>query len=243
MKTEAFKAWLGIRYPKPTVASSYLAYAKRIEDAYGDIDALYESGGIDAVLAELQYSSKDQNAGRPDPSRLGISGRPYNQLSNFRTGLRTYALFRDEGGDAEVVNDAAIELAGAAIRDRREGKQFELERHLQDALRNEIGQLEHGLEVIDDGVERSVDSGFIDILAKDQNGALVVIELKAGLAKREAVGQITGYMGDLMSEEPDTAVRGILVAADFDKSCLSGVRVVPTLSLRRYRFDFSFEDA
>ncbi len=71
----------------------------------------------------------------------------------------------------------------------------------------------------------------------------VQLKLKAGMAKREAVGQITGYMGDLMAEEPDTPVRGILVAADFDKSCQSGVRAIPALSLKRYRFSFTFEEA
>lgn len=243
MKADAFKKWLGGRYPKPTVAASYYSYAKRLEDAYGDLDALYDSNGFEGVLAELQYSSADASIGKPDTSKLNLSGNPYNQLSNFRTGLRTYALFRDEGGEAEIVNDAAIELAGAAIKDRREGKQFELERHLQDSLRSEIDQLEKGLEIADGGVERSVNSGFIDILAKDKSGALVVIELKAGQAKREALGQIAGYMGDLMSEEPDTQIRGMLVAAEFDKSCLSAVRAVPTLSLIRYRFEFTFEEA
>ena len=125
----------------------------------------------------------------------------------------------------------------------RRHKLSPLERHLQAELRREIGQLEAGLQIIDDGLERSVESGFIDILARDESGALVVIELKAGSAKREAVGQIAGYMGDLMPEEPDTAVRGILVAADFDKSCRSGVRAIPKLGLKRYRFSFKFEEA
>jgi endonuclease len=243
VKVEAFKGWLGSRYPKPAVAASYYSYAKRLDDAYGDLDALYEENRFDEILSDLNYSSSDAAAGKPDPSKLGLIGNPYNQLSNFRTGLRTYALFRDENGDIDVVNDAAIILAWAAIKDKREGKQFELERHLQESLRLEIAQLEVGLEVIDGGVERSVESGFIDILAKDISGALVVIELKAGQAKREALGQIAGYMGDLMDEESGIPVRGILVAADFDKSCLSGVRTISALSLKRYRFSFVFEEA
>lgn len=243
MKVDAFKAWLATRYPKPAVAASYYSYAKRIEDAYGDLDGFYESNGFDEILSQLNYSSADASKGKLDPSKLGITGNPYNQLSNFRTGLRTYALFRDEGGDVEIVTDAAIVMAGAAIKDKLEGKKFELERHLQDALRKEISQLEFGLEVIDDGVERSVESGFIDILAKDSSGTLVVVELKAGQARREALGQIMGYMGDLMAEESDIPVRGILVAADFDKSCRSGVRMIPALTLKKYRFSFAFEEA
>ena len=243
MKLEAFKAWLGSRYPTPAVAASYYSSAKRIEDAYGDLDGLYEQDRLEAVIAELQYSSQDTRDGKSNPSKLQIKGPLYNQWSNFRTAARTYCVFRDEGGGSEALTDAAIEIAGEAIKEKRDGKQFELERHLQSELRLEIGQLEPGLEIIDDGLERSVESGFIDILARDTTGALVVIELKAGLARRDSIGQITGYMGDLIEEEPKTSVRGILVAADFDKSCRSGVRAIPSLKLRRYRFNFTFVEA
>jgi hypothetical protein len=43
-------------------------------------------------------------------------------------------------------------------------------------------QLEPGLMIIDDGAERSVESGFIDITALDASGAAVVIELDSGLS-------------------------------------------------------------
>ena len=140
-----------------------------------------------------------------------------------------------------VSAENAIEVAGELIRERKEGRQFEVERHLQAELRKEISQLENGLTIVDGGSERGVESGFIDILARDIDGALVVIELKVGQAKREALGQIAGYIGDLMNEEDGAPVRGILVAADFDKSCRSGVRAFPSLKLMRYRFDFAFE--
>lgn len=240
MKVDAFKAWLGLRYPKPAVAASYYSSAKRIEDSYGDLDVLYDEDRLQTVIAELQYSSQDMRNGKSDPSKLKINGPLYNQLSNFRTGARTYCAFREEGGESETWTETAIEIAGEAIKEKRDGKQFEVERHLQESLRREISQLEHGLSITDGGGERAVESGFIDILAQDASGAFVVIELKAGQAKREAVGQILGYMGDLKDEEPDVEIRGILVAASFDKSCRSAVGVVSSLSLREYRFDFTF---
>ena len=67
------------------------------------------------------------------------------------------------------------------------GQLIGLERDLQAALRRAIEQLEPGLEVIDDGAERSVASGFIDITAKDARGAIVVVELKTGTARQGAV--------------------------------------------------------
>ena len=112
---------------------------------------------------------------------------------------------------------------------------------MQAALRSAIEQLEPGLVVIDDGAERSVASGFIDITAKDGQGAIVVIELKTGTARRDAVAQVLSYMGDIVEEEPDDQVRGILVAGDFDKKARAAARMVPALSLRSYRVNFEFK--
>jgi RecB family endonuclease NucS len=97
--------------------------------------------------------------------------------------------------------------------------------------------LNKGLEITAEK-EQKVPSGFIDITAKDKNGDTVVIELKAGKADREAIGQILGYMGDLATGK--NLVRGILVASDFDLSAVAAVRVVPHLQLRKYGFNFTF---
>jgi len=113
---------------------------------------------------------------------------------------------------------------------------------MQAALRREIRQLESGMEIIDEGAERSVDSGFIDISARDENGVAVVIELKAGRAGRDAVGQILSYMGDMAAEEESGKVRGILVAADFDNKAKAAARMVPNLVLRKYSVRFTFSD-
>lgn len=240
MRAEPFRAWLKANYT-PNSAATHWSQAKKVCEAYGNLDELYDSGRIEEVAAELNYSSRDAREGRLNPSQIAAGNNLYANLAAYKSSLRCYAKFRDNEADFE--SQAAIEAAGKAISEKLEGKQFELERHLQAELRREITQLEPGLEIIDGGIERSVESGFIDILARDEADSLVVIELKAGTAKREAIGQIVGYMGDLCAEEPGTEVRGILVAAEFDKSCLAGVRVIPSLQLKRYRFNFSFEGA
>ena len=240
MKLPAFKAWLAANYTANS-AATHFSQAKKVEDSYGDLDVIFDAGEIERVAADLNYSSQDAKIGKPNPSRIPAGNNLYANLAAYKSSLRCYARFRENESDFN--SETAIEIAGQAIKEKHDGKQFELERHLQSELRREIDQLEAGLQIIDDGTERSVESGFIDILARDSSGALVVIELKAGLARRDALGQITGYMGDLIHEEPGAHIRGILVAAEFDKSCRSGVRTVPTLKLKRYRFNFAFEEA
>ena len=118
---------------------------------------------------------------------------------------------------------------------------FPIETELQRALRDNIAQLDAGLRIIDGGVERTVESGRIDITAEDDQGNLVVIELKAGTAAPDAVAQILGYMGAI--ENPDgRPIRGILVANDFHPRVVHAAKAVPTISLKAYSFQFSFED-
>ena len=242
MRIQAFREWLEARFA-PNTVTTQISTCKRVETAYGDLDDIFDQDGFESLIGELIYSKSDESKNLPNPSKMQIERSVYDTLSSCRTALRTYRNFREDPVSIPVSVDNAIEVAGELIRERREGKQFEVERHLQEELRSEISQLEQGLTIIDGGGERSVESGFIDILARDQTGALVVIELKSGTAKREAIGQIVGYMGDLMADEPDSRVRGILVAAGFDKSCQSGVRAIPTLKLKRYRFSFTFAEA
>ena len=117
---------------------------------------------------------------------------------------------------------------------------FGLERDMQSALRKNIEQLEKGLKIADDGKEHIVPSGRIDILAVDSKKGHVVIELKAGTADRDAVGQILSYIGDLQANGR-RAIRGILVAADFTGRAIAASKAVPNVELRKYGFTFSFQ--
>lgn len=118
---------------------------------------------------------------------------------------------------------------------------FSLERDLQRALRGNIEQLEPGLKITDGGTERTVDAGRIDITAEDDGGNIVVIELKAGTAGMDSIGQILSYMGSIESPEGKD-VRGILVAYDFDERLVMAAKAVPNISLKAYSVQFTFED-
>ena len=115
-----------------------------------------------------------------------------------------------------------------------------LERDLQDALRSNINQLEQGLKIIDNGSELIVNAGRIDITAEDDEGRLVVIELKAGTAQPDAVTQLLAYMGTIGN--PDAKpVRGILVASDFSKRVVYAAKAVSNIALKAYSIRFTFD--
>jgi RecB family endonuclease NucS len=96
------------------------------------------------------------------------------------------------------------------------------------------------LQIVDDDRERTTDAGRIDITAKDENGTIVVIELKAGTAAPEALTQLLAYMGAFTKQE-HKHIRGILIAGDFHTRIVFAARAVPNVQLYRYRFKFTFE--
>lgn len=115
-----------------------------------------------------------------------------------------------------------------------------LERDLHSYLATRVGEIESGLTLVEDGVEYPTEAGKIDLLARDKASQLVVIELKAGKGKDNALGQLLGYMGCLSAAEP--SVRGILVASSFDSRVVFAARGLPNVKLVRYQLSFSLEE-
>jgi RecB family endonuclease NucS len=123
--------------------------------------------------------------------------------------------------------------------------QLSLERDVQEYLSERLDDIEQGLSVQSDrtGLEVQVDSGRVDILAEDTDGDLVVIEIKAGEAKRAVLGQIKAYMADVIDELSETGdVRGIIVSEDFSQQLTRAMTLENNIELYTYRVEFSFDE-
>lgn len=237
MKPE-YSQWLAEQKYADGTITAQMHRAGRVEQHYGDLDEHYNRDLLQGLIADLKYSTEDERRNKPNPSKIPFNGNVRKNLASYRDAVERYCRFRRE--TYGLSSDVDIDVVKEVVSEHRQ--LIGLERDMQAALRLSIQQLEQGLEVIDEGAERSVSSGFIDITAKDVGGALVVIELKTGIARGDAVAQILGYMSDLIDEEPDAKVRGILVAGDFDKRARAAARMIPTLSLRTYRVNFEFSE-
>ncbi|MCY4586955.1 MAG: endonuclease NucS [Bryobacterales bacterium] len=233
-----YRDWLEQQQYSAGTIQAQVHRAGRVEKHYGDLDEHYDRDVLQSVIDELQYTAEDERRNLPNPSKIPFNGDIRSNLASYRNAAERYCRFRREEFEPST-RDPVDEALNKA--DYGRGHLVGLERDLQAALRRSIEQLEPGLEIIDDGAERSVGSGFIDITARDLEGAIVVIELKSGTARQAAVAQILSYMGDVADEEPDDSVRGVLVAGDFDRKTRAAARMVPTLSLRSYRINFEFK--
>lgn len=238
MQTENYRNWLSAQNYQAGTITAQMHRAGRVEEYYGDLDSLYAKDRLEGLIQELTYTTADRRNNRPNETKIPFEGNAYNNLSSYRDAVRRYRRFLDND-DTEVV-----ELSEATIVDIEtpevQKQTIGLEKDMQAAIRQNVGQIEQGLEITDGGRERSVETGYIDITAKDSAGVPVVIELKTGVAGQRAVAQILSYIGSVMEEEGSDQVRGILIASEFDRKAKAAAKVVPNLTLMSYQFSFQF---
>ena len=162
-------------------------------------------------------------------------------------GINNYFLIKpDNNGNIGYADDYVHEIDVEVDEndDEMENAQelsFGLERDMQRALRLNIQLIEAGLTIIDAGRERHTEAGFIDITARDVNGNIVIIELKAPIAKPEVIAQTLSYMESIRAIE-NTNVRGIIIANDFVDRVKLAARQIPNLKLVKYSFQFNFNE-
>lgn len=117
-----------------------------------------------------------------------------------------------------------------------------LEKDLQSYLSSNLNEIEEGLELLDNGIEYKTSAGYIDLLAKDKNDNIVVIELKAGKGKDSVIGQVLGYIGAISEEYTNNKIRGIVVALDFENRLYYAKKSLPNLKLIKYNLNFTFTE-
>ena len=243
MREQEFQQWMENEGKGKGIRSFYLSGNRRItNDEKINLDKEFQENNLERLLQLYAYSKADEKANRPNPTSLAIDegATIYSILSIHRSALREYRKFCLSDGDVPSYEDPDDDSKDS---DSESGATFGLERHMQDTIRENITQLEAGLKIIDNGAERKVTSGFIDILAKDKNGNFVVIELKAGKARNAVIAQILSYMVNIAETEGQKfeQVRGIIVASDFDKWVRIASPSIPNLELKSYSYTFDFK--
>jgi len=231
--------WLIEQGYQEQTCNTQIAHIRLIEKFYGELHLAIENGQLAKLVDEFTYSKDDERAGQPNPTKVEFNGRTYTRLQSLKGAIKRYARFLSD--PLANVTSERDTISEPQVQTQVETQKFSLERDMQIALRANVGGLEPGLKIVDEGLEYSVDSGFIDILCEDITGQSVVVELKAGKTDARVLGQTMGYVGDIMVERETDQVRGIIVAHDFDKRTISAARAIPNLSLVKYSVSFEFK--
>lgn len=210
----------------PNSVNSYLSFLRSIDRAAGGLDEAIKEKGVAGVWTWAQHASV----------------APFDtRRSDSRSILKRYLGFVSDAPLA--LGDAASDSADEADSDSGQsgGLAFELERNMQAAVRRSIAALEDGLTIIDGGFERSVATGRIDILARDKDRALTIVELKAGKCPSGAIEQALGYADSLAAEENEQ-VRVIVVASSFSDRQVAAARRINDLKLYTYDYAVTFAE-
>jgi endonuclease len=109
---------------------------------------------------------------------------------------------------------------------------FGSEKELSDQLMQDLSFLEPGLKPLNQ--EEVLRKGFVDILAEDAQGKLVVIELKRRKADYAAVEQLSRYMKQV-EKLKGIETRGLLVAPEIGKHALE---LLESYGLEFFSIDF-----
>lgn len=233
----SYEDWLRAAVPSEVTFRTKLSELRRVERAYGDLDAHYDEDELTTLIEEFTYSSADAANNRDNPTKFEINGDIRNNLASYKAAITKYQRFRQD----QEHEDGNTPRSLTTEPDEEAPSLFGLEKDLQGALRTSMDQLEQGLTVADGGAEKRVPSGYIDVFAEDAVGAPVVIELKAVKAPLKSISQIMSYMGDI-AEETGQQPRGILIAPDFDAKLVAAARIAPSIKLVKYGFSFHFSE-
>jgi RecB family endonuclease NucS len=112
-----------------------------------------------------------------------------------------------------------VEMLNVHMMEDRESdfKLVGTEKELNDQLMGDLEVLEKGLKPLKQ--EDVLRKGFVDILAEDKDGNLVIIELKRKQADYNAVMQLQRYVNELRKIK-NRKVRGIIVAPSIGRPAL-----------------------
>lgn len=127
------------------------------------------------------------------------------------------------------------------------GGEFAYEADLRNYLAKNLNKLEPGLRVYEEegitGIEFPVGGRFIDILATDAKGGLVVVELKVSRGYDRVVGQLMRYVAWIKKNlaEQSQNVRGVIVAREISEDILVACSMVPGVELFEYELSLSLK--
>src|SRR5690606_38989083 len=85
--------WLETEKYASGTQSAQLNRIRRVEESYGNLDDHFRDGTIADVIASLQYSTSDERANKPNPSKIKFEGNTRNNLQSYKNAVVRYVKF------------------------------------------------------------------------------------------------------------------------------------------------------
>ncbi len=216
----------------------------------------HEIGGI-IEGEELLYPSPDTPVfiSTEDGSKFFLASQI--PLYTIKNGKPRRARLETKGEDAGWYYAAvpaeqlrkALDLALEQSDSIGDELEFAYESILRDHCARNLTKIEAGLKLYHKdgvtGVEFPAGGRFIDILAVDSIGRLVVFEFKLSRGHERVVGQLLRYMGWIQQHVaiPKQQVRGVIVARQITDDLRLAAASQPAVRLMEYALSVTLKDA
>lgn len=180
------------------------------------------------------------------PSRLQYSARADGSDDKFFKIDSTHFRLYEPGRDPTPISELTPIFEEPQEQPLEGSSEFAYEHDLRDYLARNLHLIDPSLRLYSDegitGVEFPVGGRFIDILATDAAG-YVVIELKVSKGYDRVVGQLLRYVSWIKRNhaEPGQRVRGIIVAKQISEELRLACSEVPSVSLYEYELSVSLK--
>lgn len=208
-----------------------------------------KTGTVSAHLIRLSTNA---------PSRAHYSAKPGEDDVFYQVDRSRYRLYQAAQDPAPIYNGTPgpAEAAQTAPDDDfdedigvQSSGQFAYESDLRNYLAKNLSSIEPGLRLYEDegitGIEFPVGGRFIDILALDSTGTLVVIELKVSRGYDRVVGQLMRYVAWIRENQADAnqRVRGVIIAREISEDLFLACSLLPDVQLYEYQLSLSLKKA
>src|SRR5690606_36844451 len=220
---------------------SRISNCRTVENYEGDLDEHYAKDNGYSLLERLTYSTLDQRNDLQASHKIPINGNVRTGSATLKQAVKLYMSYRSSNFEPSENSTKSFDIKQSLeeeIDNLETWTNFSYERDLKNSMVLQINELFPEYKIIgetNEGVEYLIGGKRIDILLEKQNGDLLVIELKSGIADYKVFGQISMYIGLLIDKFPERKIRGFIIAGEIDKSLRNAIKTTDIIGLKTYK--------
>ena len=160
-----------------------------------------------------------------EPVNWQPSGSVFHVQVKDESNLDVHAVRQKPRENVKITFTDVLMVSALSLDDSGEFLLYASEEDMHKAILLKPELLEEGFKPI--SYEKKVEPGFVDVYGEDNEGRLVVVEVKRKTAGKDAVLQLARYV-DAIKEKANRELRGVLVAPSLGKDVQ---RMLVTLGL------------
>ncbi len=250
MNTDKFKEWLEQKEYTLNTIQNRISNCRNVESYEGDLDEHFQKDYGASLIERLSYSTADERDSLPPNHKVPISGNIRNGSATLKQAVRLYMDFMKENKADYKLNNAITNTHARLVDEDdmdyiENSNNFSYEKDLKASMVSQIKEFFPDYKIYgenNEGIEYLIGSKRIDILLEKDDGSLLAIELKSGIANYKVFGQLSMYLGLLMDKFPEKEIKGCIVAGKIDDTLKSATRTTDLVSLKTYRMRLELLD-